>query len=48
MTGLKVGSSIYLDKIATIDKKLIIGEIGQISKDTKREINKKIKKLYIL
>ena len=48
MTGLKVSSSIYLDKIATIDKKLIIGELGQVSKETKREINKKIKKIYIL
>ena len=48
MTGLKVSSTIYLDKIATIDKKLIIGELGQISKDIKIEINKKIKKLYSL
>jgi len=48
MTGLKVSSSIYLDKIATINKKLIIGELGQISKDIKREINKKIKKIYTL
>ncbi len=48
MTGLKVSSSIYLDKIATIDKKLIIGELGQISKDTKLEINKKMKEIYTL
>ena len=48
MTGLKVSSTIYLDKIATIDKKLIIGELGQISEDIKSEINKKIKTLYSL
>ena len=48
MTGLKVSSSIYLDKIATIDKKLIIGELGQISEDIKLEINKKFKELYSL
>lgn len=47
-TGLKISSTIYLDKIATIDKKLIIGELGQISNDIKLEVNKKIKKLYTL
>ena len=48
ITGLKISSTIYLDKIATIDKKLIIGELGQISNDIKREVNKKIRKLYTL
>ncbi|MEJ2294554.1 MAG: type II toxin-antitoxin system PemK/MazF family toxin [Candidatus Lokiarchaeota archaeon] len=48
ITGLKVSSTIYLDKIATIDKKLIIGELGQISNDVKREVNKRIQKLYTL
>ena len=48
ITGLKVSSTIYLDKIATIDKKLIIGELGQISNDIKREVNKRIQKLYTL
>jgi len=48
MTGLKISSIIYLDKIATIDKKLIIGELGQISNDIKLEVNKRIKKLYAL
>ncbi len=47
-TGLKISSSIYLDKIATIDKKLIIGELGYISKDIKRKINKMIKRIYKL
>jgi len=48
MTGLKVSSTIYLDKIATIDKKLIIGELGQISNDIKLEVNIRINKLYSL
>lgn len=48
ITGLKVSSTIYLDKIATIDKKLIIGELGEISNDIKREVNERIKKLYTL
>ncbi|MEJ2252341.1 MAG: type II toxin-antitoxin system PemK/MazF family toxin [Candidatus Lokiarchaeota archaeon] len=48
ITGLKVSSTIYLDKIATIDKKLIIGELGQVTNNLKHEVNKKIKKLYTL
>jgi mRNA interferase MazF len=48
ITGLKVSSTIYLDKIATIDKNLIIGELGQISKDLKLEITTKMKNLYTL
>ena len=48
ISGLKVSSTIYLDKIATISKKLIIGELGQITKRIKREFNKKIKKIYHL
>ena len=48
ITGLKVSSTIYLDKIATIDKKLIIGELGQIPNDIKHEVNSRIKKLYNL
>jgi mRNA interferase MazF len=47
-TGLKVSSTIHLDKIATIDKKLRIGELGQISNDIKHEVNERIKKLYTL
>lgn len=47
-TGLKVSSTIYLDKIATIDKKLIIGELGKISNDIKHEVNERIKKLYTI
>ena len=47
-TGLKVNSTIYLDKIATIDKKLIIGELGQIPDEIKLEVNERIKKLYTL
>lgn len=48
ITGLKVSSTIYLDKIATIDKKLIIGELGQIPNDIKHEVNNRIQKLYTL
>ena len=48
ITGLKVNSTIYLDKIATISKNLLIGELGQITKRIKRIFNKNIKKIYHL
>lgn len=45
-TGLKTDSIIKIGKIATLDKKIILGEIGHIHKDTEREIDKKIKVLF--
>lgn len=47
-TGLKTNSALYLDKIATIAKNLILGEIGEIGKKIKSTINKNFKKLYKL
>lgn len=43
-TGLKVESFIKVDKIATLSKRLIIGEIGQVGPKLKKEINEKIGK----
>ena len=37
MTGLKVDSVIKLDKIATLSKSLIIGELGEIGSSIKDE-----------
>ncbi len=45
-TGLKTDSIIKIDKIATLDKKIILGELGRIYKNTEREIAKKIKILF--
>ena len=45
-TGLKADSVIKTGKLATLDKKIILGEIGEISIDTEKEINKKIKILF--
>ena len=45
-TGLKADSVIKIGKIATLDKKIILGEMGEISIDTEKEINKKIKILF--
>ena len=48
ITGLKITSVIYLDKIATISKNLIIGELGEVSKRLRRKINKNFKRAYRL
>lgn len=45
-TGLKTDSVIKTGKLATLDKKIILGEIGEISANTEKEINKKIKILF--
>jgi len=46
LTGLKVASVIKLDKVATISKDLILGEIGEIGNKLKEEINAKLSKAY--
>lgn len=45
-TGLKVDSVIKIGKLATLDKKIILGEIGEINANIEKEINKKIKILF--
>jgi len=47
-TGLKVASIIRLDKIATISKDLLLGEIGEIGDAVRREVNKKLRETYEL
>ena len=44
-TGLKVDSVIKLDKIATVLKDLIIGELGELDKESSKEVNQKLKKM---
>ena len=46
LTGLKVDSVIKLDKIATLSKNLIIGELGEIGPSIKDEVNKKLRKIF--
>jgi mRNA interferase MazF len=48
ITGLKLTSTIKLDKIATISKELIVGEIGEIGPKLKKEVNRKITEIYNL
>jgi mRNA interferase MazF len=42
LTGLKVDSFIRISKIATLSKKLIVGELGEIGPKLKKEVNRKI------
>ncbi|MBO3840558.1 MAG: type II toxin-antitoxin system PemK/MazF family toxin [Nitrososphaerota archaeon] len=48
LTGLKTSSVIKLDKIATLLKSMVMGEIGEIGPQIKREINEKLIKTYSL
>jgi mRNA interferase MazF len=47
-TGLKVSSVIKFDKIATISKDLIEGEIGGITRDLADECNLVLHRIFIL
>ena len=43
--GLKVDSVIKLDKIATVLKDLIVGELGEVDEKLKQEVNQKQKRI---
>jgi len=47
-TGLKTDSIIRLDKLATILKDLVVGELGEIDDSIKQEINDKLIKIIRL
>ncbi|MFO7772518.1 MAG: type II toxin-antitoxin system PemK/MazF family toxin [Dehalococcoidia bacterium] len=44
-SGLKADSLIKLDKIATILKDLVVGELGELSEEWRQEVNLKLKKM---
>jgi len=44
-TGLKVDSVIKLDKIATVLKDLVVGELGELEEELKQEVNQKLRNL---
>ena len=44
-TGLKLNSVIKLDKIATVLKDLIVGELGELDEEMRQEVNRKLKKM---
>ena len=43
--GLKVDSVIKLDKIATVLKDLVIGELGELDEELRQEVNRGLKKI---
>jgi mRNA interferase MazF len=43
-TGLKTDSVIKLDKIATVLKDLIAGELGELDEELRQAVNRKLKK----
>lgn len=45
-SGLKVDSIIKLDKIATIMKKYVVGELGELTSEIRAVVNEKIKEIY--
>jgi len=47
-TGLKRTSVIKLDKIATISKDLMLGEVGELGNALRKEVNKKLHETYQL
>jgi len=44
-TGLKKESVVYVDKLATLSKTLIFGELGEVGKNLKKKLNKAIRKI---
>ena len=46
LTGLKTSSVIRLDKVATVLKSLIVGEIGETGATLKKEVNEKLATIY--
>jgi mRNA interferase MazF len=43
-TGLKMDSYLKIERIATLSKRLIAGELGQVGPKLKKEINAKVEK----
>jgi len=47
-TGLKADSVVRVSKIATLDKKIMLGKLGIVSNDTEKELDSKLKLLFDL
>lgn len=45
-SGLKLDSVIKLDKIATVLKDLVVGELGELDGERKAEVNQKLRKIF--
>lgn len=47
-TGLKTSSIIKTNKIATLSKKIVLGELGEIDTATQKQIATKLKRIFKL
>ena len=47
-SGLKLDSVIKLNKIATVLKDLIVGELGELDDDSRFDVNQKLKNIFEL
>lgn len=45
---MKLNSVIKLDKVATLSKDLILGELGELDKELRKEVNQRLKKILEL
>lgn len=45
---MKINSVIKLDKVATLSKDLILGELGELDKELRKEVNQRLKKILEL
>lgn len=48
LTGLKTTSVIRLDKVATVSRHIVLGEIGEIGESLRKEVNKILRETYQL
>lgn len=46
--GLKIDSTLKIDKIATLQKKIILGELGKLEDSIVKMLDKKLKRLFDL
>lgn len=45
-TGLKRGSVVRLDKVATVLKDLVIGELGDLDAELREDVNQRLRKIF--
>jgi mRNA interferase MazF len=45
LNGLKVKSTVVCSKIATLDSKIVLGELGKLSSEVQKKVDAEIKKM---
>jgi len=46
--GLKINSLLKINKIATLEKKTILGQLGRLESSYMTEVNKKLRRLFTI